>query len=79
MITILNRKELFVTFDIQQQANIRQLLGANGIEYTTKVYSRHGHREIHRYTGDDQYTEYIIYVKKEDYAKASYILNHNKR
>lgn len=78
MITILNRKEFYVTYDRQEQANIRQLLGENGIEYTTKVYGRHSHRDTHRFYGEDNLNEYIIYVKKEDYAKASYLLNDRK-
>lgn len=79
MITILNRKEFYVTYDIQEQADIRRLLGENGIEYMTKVHGRHSHRETRRNYGEDNHDEYIIYVKKEDYAKASYILNHRKR
>lgn len=33
MITIFNRKELLSTFDMQKQAELRQLLEQNGIEY----------------------------------------------
>ena len=37
MITIFNRKELLVTMDMNQQANVRNILSANGVDYTTKV------------------------------------------
>ena len=37
MITIFNRKELLITMDMNQQSNVRNILSANGIDYTTKV------------------------------------------
>ena len=33
MITIFNRKELLVTFDMKRQGNVRDILSANGIDY----------------------------------------------
>lgn len=76
MITILNRKELLVTYDIKLQADIRQLLSMHGIEYTTKVCNHKAHRKT--FGSFCKSAEYIIYVKKEDYLKATYLLNHQK-
>ena len=39
MITIFNRKELLITMDMNQQSNVRNILSANGVDYTTKVLS----------------------------------------
>ena len=40
MITIFNRKELLVTFDIKKQSDVRDILSANGINYIVKVVDR---------------------------------------
>ena len=37
MLTIFNRKELIVTMDIHRQAEIRDVLAQNGIDYTVKT------------------------------------------
>ena len=37
MLTIFNRKELIVTIDIHRQAEIRDVLAQNGINYTVKT------------------------------------------
>ena len=37
MLTIFNRKELFVAYDMGRQAEIRNTLTANGIDYKVKV------------------------------------------
>ena len=37
MLTIFNRKELIVTMDIHRQAEIRDVLAQNGINYTVKT------------------------------------------
>ena len=36
MITIFNRKELWTTFSMEEQASIRSLLADNGIDYSIK-------------------------------------------
>ena len=37
MLMIFNRKELIVTLDIHRQAQIRNVLAQNGIDYTVKT------------------------------------------
>ena len=37
MITIFNRKELIITYDMQKQSEVRTLLQNNGIKYDVKV------------------------------------------
>lgn len=81
MITIFNREEIATTFDLQKQAEIRQILQQNGIEYHVKVVNRHspspfapGTRSRTGTMGENinlEY-EYIFYVKKEDADQARY-------
>lgn len=79
MITIFNRKEIFTSFSMESQAEIRNLLDNNGIKYYVKVVNRRsaspfgsGTRSITGSFGENfSYTyEYIIYVRKKDYALA---------
>ena len=42
MITIFNRKELLMTFDIQKQGVVRRMLVENGIKYTVDVVNLPG-------------------------------------
>ena len=82
MITIFNRKELLITMDINHQANVRNILSANGIDYITKVtnlqspsvfenkrgrYGNFGINQAYSY-------EYKIYVHKKDYDYALSLL-----
>ena len=78
MLTIFNRKELIVTMDIHRQAEIRDVLAQNGINYTvkTKNLQNSGVLDSQRgHTGkmgiDRSYSyEYKIYVHKKDYEAA---------
>ena len=78
MLTIFNRKELIVTMDIHRQAEIRDVLAQNGINYTvkTKNLQNSGVLDSQRgHTGnmgiDRSYSyEYKIYVHKKDYEVA---------
>ena len=78
MLTIFNRKELIVTMDIHRQAEIRDVLAQNGINYTvkTKNLQNSGVLDSQRgHTGnmwiDRSYSyEYKIYVHKKDYVAA---------
>lgn len=38
MITIFNRKELITTFDMKKQADVRNILKDNDIDYDTACY-----------------------------------------
>ena len=40
MITILNRKELCTTYDLQKQAHLPDILGQNNIDYIVKTVNR---------------------------------------
>jgi len=78
MITIFNRKELLITMDIVRQSDVRDILAANGIDYTVKVtnlqsapvigstrgrFGSFGTSQNHSY-------EYKIYVHRRDYDNA---------
>ena len=79
MITLFNRQELFVTFDIKKKTTICALLDAKGIGYDVKVKdisnpspmmagsrSRTGSFGVNSSSA----YEYKIYVKKTDVAEA---------
>lgn len=86
MITILNRKELITVFSMEQQGIIRELLNSEGIKYSIKKVDQRspspfssGNRSQTGTFGEnlEMNTEYIIYVHKDDFEKADYILNKN--
>ncbi len=79
MITIFNRKIVFTSFSMKRQAEIKDILDANGIEYYEKVINRRsassfgtGTRSITGSYGENfAYTyEYIFYVHKKDFKLA---------
>ena len=78
MITIFNRKELFITIDMSRQSNVRDILSANGVEYTVKVTNLQSASVIGSNRGrvgnfgiNQNYSyEYKIYVHKKDYDNA---------
>ncbi|HZX21111.1 MAG TPA: hypothetical protein VFF25_01845 [Clostridia bacterium] len=83
MITIFNRKELYMTFSMEEQSNIRQVLSQNNIDYYIKTINRmspsllgssRGRRGSFGQNMSLNY-EYIIYVHKRDYDTAKYIIN----
>lgn len=83
MITIFNRKEVYLTYSINKQAEIRKILSQNNIKYSVKTINRMSSSPISRGTrrmgavGQDMDLnyEYTIYVHKKDYDKAKYIIN----
>ena len=83
MITLFNRKELTVTFDMKEQARVRTLLAEEGIDYSVKTVSRMSPSPVSSGTrvrtgtyGQtvDAMIEYIFYVKKTDYERAKGII-----
>jgi hypothetical protein len=83
MITIFNRRELTVTFDLNEQARVRTLLAGEGIDYFIKTVNRMSASPIsagsRSRTGTygqntEAMIEYIIYVKRADYEKASELM-----
>ena len=65
MITIFNRKQLIITYDITVQAKIRSILSVNNVDYTINpIMGLYGSRQA----------EYKIYVRKKDYEQACYLI-----
>lgn len=83
MITIFNRRELFTTYDMAQQAQVRAALDAAGVPYKVRVVDRKngqamlaGSRARTGSFGENQALayEYTIYVAKEDLDRAAQAL-----
>ncbi len=84
MITIFNRKELLITYDMKKQSEVRTTLQNHNIKYDVKIknllspsiFSRSGRTYIGSRGVDltNSY-EYKIYVKKSDYEEAVVLLN----
>ncbi len=83
MITIFNRRELFTTYDMAQQAQVRAALDAAGVPYKVRVVDRKngqamlaGSRARTGSFGESQALayEYAIYVAKEDLDRAAQAL-----
>ncbi len=82
MITIFNRKELLITLDMKVQANVRDLLAANGIAYKVKVTNLQSaaildsSRARTGSFGMNQTVsyEYKIYVHRKDYENAKHLI-----
>ena len=78
MITIFNRKELLITLDMKRQADVCDMLSANGIDYTVKVTNRQNQAVLGSSRArvgsfgmnQDIAYEYKIYVHKKDYDHA---------
>jgi hypothetical protein len=82
MITIFNRREVYLTYSVDKQAKIRKELSQNNIKYYIKTINRMSPSPISRGTrsvgalgqNTDSNYEYIIYVHKKDYDKAKYLI-----
>lgn len=83
MLTIFNRRELLITFDIQRQAEVRSLLAQNKIAYLTKVININGplifgssRARMGNFSIQSAYQyEYKIFVHKSDFDLATAIMN----
>ncbi len=75
MIHLFNRKELLLTTSMERQARVRDVLEANGIPCQVRCRSN-GARSRTVLPGMqlDAMYRYYIYVKKEDYEKAQYLI-----
>jgi hypothetical protein len=77
-VTIFNRKELLITMDMKHQANVRDILTANSIDYSVKVTNLQSRDVIGSSrakigsAGVDQKIsyEYKIFVHKNEYDNA---------
>jgi hypothetical protein len=83
MITIFNRKEVCITYDMNRQAEIRNILQGADIDYvirtknrTETMFVRGGTRAYTGSWGNRQMMdyEYHIYVHKDDYERALYLM-----
>ena len=83
MISIFNRKELLITYDMKKQSDVRTILQNHKIEYNVKVknllspspLSTNGRTRIGSQGIDiTKSYEYKIYVKKADYERAVKII-----
>ncbi len=79
MITIFNRKELFVTFDMAKYAEITSLLASQNIDYTVKAENLNNRSSVGAqpigHIGEKLMIEHKIYVKKTDYDQAIFAMN----
>ncbi|MBS5932631.1 MAG: hypothetical protein KIC94_07105 [Clostridiales bacterium] len=83
MITIFNRKELIITYDLVKQAELRNLLASSNIKYLVKTRNRKSPSPFSvgsvgrtRTFGENlslEY-EYTIYVHTDDYNEALSII-----
>lgn len=83
MITVLNRKELTITFDMNERSRVCNILADHGIDYQIKTVNRMSPSPISAGTRGrtgtmgqnyDAAIEYIIYVKKSDYGEAQHLI-----
>lgn len=83
MVTLFNRKELFITYDLQKKCNVCELLDNHNIDYDVKVCNLSsslppgtGGRRLDGTLGASlsHPYEYKIYVKKKEYEIAQAII-----
>lgn len=82
MITIFNRKELFITLDMAKLAKIKEILSSNQIDYrikTTNLQSSSFAGSSRARTGsfgiNQAYSyEYRIFTQKADHDRASHLI-----
>lgn len=87
MITIFNRKEVCITYDMKRQAEVRDILQGAGMDYvirtknrTASAFARGGTRAYTGSFGRDQMMdyEYHIYVHKDDYEEAMHLIREKR-
>ena len=78
MIHLFNRKELMTTFSLEKQGKVREILADNGIEYRIRARSNTGgisrSRTVLSGFKMEMAYQYDIYVKREDFEKAQYLI-----
>lgn len=86
MITIFNRREVAVTFSMEVQAKIREVLSENNIDYYTKVINRRNKSPLSASSMFGSFGEnprldyeYIIYVYKANYEQAKTLVRSIER
>lgn len=71
MITLYNRQELIIPYDMGVQAKVRSILRANRIDHRIAFKNMSSPLK--------QLGEYKIYVKKADYEAASHLIKELRR
>ena len=81
MITVFNRRELLVSYDLRQVSDLRELLRANRIECVVKVTGPRspasmgaGRNRMYSFGHDRNSDRYTVYVHKTDWEYAMYLL-----
>ena len=80
MLTIFNRRELYMTYNMNDRIRICDILRANGIDYrlkttNTTASAMGGRRGGNTLGVNMDYTyEYKIYVHKNDYDRALHLI-----
>ena len=83
MITVLNRKSVYIGTNMQDFSRIRTLLSDNRIPYSQKTKNRMdqwtGHGTLRGRTGSlgqpsDTMYEYEVFVHQDDYEKAMHLI-----
>lgn len=75
MITIFNRMEVLITFSMQKQSDVRNILADNNIAYVVNTYNNSGPIAGGRFGENPNYSlEYRIFVNKNDYEKANFLI-----
>lgn len=83
MLTIFNRKEFTITYSMKQQADIREVLETNRIDYSIKTINRNSpsafsDSRARTWTfgqNMDMAYEYIVYVNKNDFKFAKELIS----
>jgi hypothetical protein len=83
MITLFNRKSVYIGFDMAQCSDIRTALANNGISYTVRTKNPMGEwsfggtrrgRTGSLWQATDFMYEYQVYVHKKDYEQAMWVI-----
>ena len=81
MLTMFNRRELHMTYDMSDRVRVCDILRANGIDYRLKTTNTTSSAMGGRRGGNtfglnmDYAYEYKIYVHKNDYDRALYLIH----
>ena len=84
MVTIFNRRELLMTYDLRQMNDLRELLRAHRIDHSVKAaYPRtsfvasESRARTASFGPNRRQERYIVYVRKADWEYAIHLLRNN--
>ena len=75
MVTVFNRKELILTYSMELQAMVRDILSKHDIDYSISTMGNLWRTTRGFGFNPVTQTEYKIYVRRKDYEKAVFLLN----